>query len=252
MRFRTFSSGSDGNSALVWQSGTYILIDAGISLRRITKSLAECGITPDKLSAVLITHEHRDHIGGLDMLHKHYPDIPLYMSCGTARAIGLDDAECGFSGTLVIGDLLAGAFETSHDSEQSYGFTFSDGKRKLAYATDLGKVTAAVQNAVLGAHMAFLESNHDSRMLRSGPYPYALKRRIAGDSGHLSNDDAADFAALLAANGTEQISLAHLSHENNAPQIALDTVVSRLNCYGYRDTAVDVAPRWDLSNIYEV
>ncbi|MDR3148541.1 MAG: MBL fold metallo-hydrolase [Oscillospiraceae bacterium] len=252
MRFRSFSSGSGGNSALVWQSGTYILIDAGISLRRITKSLEECGITPDRLSAVLITHEHRDHIGGLDMLHKHYPDVPLYMSYGTARAIGLDSEACGFEGTLEFDDLLVRAFETSHDVAQSYGFTLTDGKRKLMYATDLGKVTSAVRDAASGSHMAFLESNHDGQMLRSGPYPYMLKRRVAGDYGHLSNDDAADFSALLAASGAEQIALAHLSQENNTPRIALDTVMSRLSGYGYTDTVVDVAPRFDLSIIYEV
>ncbi|MDR2530394.1 MAG: MBL fold metallo-hydrolase, partial [Oscillospiraceae bacterium] len=199
MNIRTFASGSRGNAALVWQGGTYILVDAGISLRRLEKSLAELSVSVCQLSAILLTHEHTDHISGLPTLVKRYPQIPIVTSGGTARSVALRNrvtevTQLEVGRTFEIGELEVTSFETPHDVAESVGFTFFDGKRKLGYATDLGHVSPIVKRALLGADTVLLESNHDRDMLWYGAYPYKLKQRIAGLYGHLSNEDSGEFA----------------------------------------------------------
>jgi phosphoribosyl 1,2-cyclic phosphodiesterase len=230
MKLYTFSSGSKGNAALIYEGGTYILIDAGISLKRIKDALLDtvC-VSPGQLAAVLITHEHSDHISALPMLHKYFPTVPVYATGGTSRGLYSPCLDVIPGVPFEIGTLRVTAFETPHDTAQSCGYRVSDGCRSFALLTDLGHITSSVRNAVLGSDTVLLECNHDLDMLWSGPYPYYLQTRVAGDYGHLNNSDAADFALELAEAGTQRLILGHLSQENNTPERALSTVQSKLN-----------------------
>jgi phosphoribosyl 1,2-cyclic phosphodiesterase len=257
MKIRTFSSGSKGNAALVWQGGTYILVDAGISLKRLQKSLAELEISPEQLSAVVLTHEHTDHINGLPMLMKHFPGLKIISSGGTIRALIDRCGNAEFSvlttgESLAVGEIELTSFETPHDTAESVGYTFFDGTSKLAFATDLGHISPSVRKAVIGADTVLLESNHDIDMLWMGSYTYPLKRRILSDYGHLSNAAGAEFAVELGNSGTSRLILAHLSEENNRPELAFDTVSRRLGESGFSGVSVEIAPPRVCGEIYEV
>ncbi len=261
MKICTFASGSSGNCALVWHKDTYILIDAGISMRRIVSCLQKLGLEARQLSSVLITHEHSDHISGLPMLVKHF-SLPVHTSGGTARAldrsgtipmerISVFETGSGFA----IGDLLINSFETPHDTAESVGFTIDGGGRRLAFATDLGHVSSEVERAVMGAGTIVLESNHDIEMLKCGRYPYRLKTRILGSRGHLSNDMGGQFASRLVRGGADKIMLAHLSRDNNTPELAYATVSDLLFESGIRagtDLELSIAPADAMSGILDV
>ena len=187
------ASGSSGNCTLVSEGKTHILIDAGISARRITNGLKELGLTPAELAGIFITHEHSDHIAGLATLLKKYP-VPIYATGATGRqnAYRTAGAEEHLRAVvpgrpLELGALELTAFSTPHDAADSVGYTVSDGRRRLAVVTDLGEVTPQVLQAVSGAELALLETNYEPDWLRSGPYPGYLKARILGGRGHLSN-----------------------------------------------------------------
>lgn len=248
----TLASGSSGNCLLVDDGETRLLVDAGISCRRICKALRELGVEPGALSGILITHEHSDHISGLTTLTKQFR-LPVYASQGTARQLCyriafLEEVIRPFSAgaSLALGSLEARSFPTSHDAADSVGYTFTDGTYKLAVATDLGVVTDVVYEQIRGAHLALVEANHDVEWLLSGPYPYYLKQRILGEKGHLSNEAGAQLACSAVASGAHTVILAHLSKENNTPQRAFDTVHAALTRQGAavgRDVILEVAPR---------
>jgi phosphoribosyl 1,2-cyclic phosphodiesterase len=191
------------------------------------------------------------------MLMKCFPHLQVYSSGGTVRAL-----ECKYiepeinilqtGGSFAVGDIELTSFETPHDTAESVGYTFFDGKRKLAFATDLGHISPSVRRAVTGSDTGLLESNHDVDMLRYGSYPYHLKNRILGDRGHLSNAAGADFAVELVTSGTARLILAHLSEENNRPEIAFNTVAGRLGESGYGGVAVEIAPPRVCGDSYEV
>ena len=197
MELRTLASGSSGNCILVSHNGAHLLVDAGISCRRIVAALRSLAIEPEHLLGVCITHEHSDHIAGLATLTKHYA-LPVYTSPGTARQLcyrmaGLEElvrpltpGEAGEAG----GFELEG-FAISHDASEPMGFAFSAGGKKAAVVTDLGYVSDEVLDSVVGADLVVCEANHDVEWLQSGPYPYYLKARILGDKGHLSNEAGA-------------------------------------------------------------
>ena len=229
MRLVTFASGSGGNCALLTLDGVHLLLDAGISFRRICAHLALCGLAPEDLAAVLITHEHTDHIAGLATLTKRCA-APVCAPRIVARQ--LERTVAGAAARLRVFDpgapeLLAGlrvaCFPTSHDTAQSVGWRV-EGSAVFALATDTGCVTPEMRAALSGADCVLLEANHDLDMLRTGPYPVYLKRRIASPRGHLSNADCAALAAELARSGTRQIVLGHLSRENNTPALAYRAV----------------------------
>ena len=239
MTLHTLSSGSQGNCLLLSDGGTHILVDAGISTRRIKAGLAQLELSMDELDGILITHEHTDHISGLATLIKHHA-VPLYASPGTARQLayrlaGVEpllrprEPGCQFE----VGQCLVTAFETSHDAAQSMDYRI-DGSGSVGILTDTGYVTDEAAQVLPGVSLLVLESNHDVEYLRSGPYPYTLKQRILGSQGHLSNDDAAAFAVQMAAGGTRCIVLAHLSRENNMPSLAYQTTVAALTALGAR------------------
>lgn len=261
MEFAALASGSTGNCYLIQADGTSVLVDAGISLRRITTALKELGLEMCDISAVLITHEHRDHIGALPMLSK-YCHIPVFATDGTADAItetcpqvGSDLHRIKTGEELHFGTMTVRAFRTSHDAAESVGYQFTHEGRRLVIMTDTGVVTPQACRAARGCEAAVLESNHDVNMLRYGPYTYTLKQRIFSQQGHLSNDDCGAFAAWLAGEGTKRFVLAHLSRENNSPRTALETVGTALRQAGITpgtDVSLDVAPMLGLLGPFEV
>lgn len=258
MELRTLASGSSGNCILISHGGSHILVDAGISCRRITAALRSFGVEPRHLLGVCVTHEHSDHIGGLAVLTRRF-GLPVYTSPGTARQLclrmaGLEDLVRPLTpgDEVKAGPFTLGSFPTSHDAAQPMGFTFSAGGRRAAVVTDLGFVSDDVLDALLGADLVVCESNHDVQWLRSGPYPYYLKARILGDRGHLSNDAGASLALQCAQAGAHTVILAHLSAENNSPERALETVGSVLTAGGFGNVTLAAAPRSEASDAYEV
>lgn len=254
MRIFTLASGSSGNCLLVTDGENNILIDAGISLRRIKTGISSLGLSPDDLSGVLVTHEHSDHISGLAMLVKKH-EVPIYAPPMTAETIahtvpGADrlirpilPGE-GFS----LGDVKVTAFPTMHDTPDSVGYRL-DGEISFGLCTDLGCVTDEVLDYMQGVHCAVIEANHDEEMLRYGSYPYYLKRRILSPRGHLSNEASGQLAVFLAQHGARSLVLGHLSRENNTPALAEETVRGALRAAGY-DTALKTAPPAELLAVY--
>ena len=251
MRIVTFASGSTGNCSLISDGRTNILIDAGISMRRTVAALKELGLTPQDLCGVLITHEHSDHISGLSMLVKHY-GLSIFAPeplCEVLRCVKPElDEQLNYIPENEFFDMqgiAVKAFRTPHDSQYSAGYRF-EGSSVIAYATDTGSITQELVSGLEGAELALIEANHDIEMLRNGPYPYFLKRRILSERGHLSNVDCGKLALHLAKTGTKDIIIGHLSRENNTPEIALRTVKEALSGV---ETRVFAAP---MNNLLEV
>lgn len=233
MKIFVFASGSSGNCLLLSSGDTNILIDAGISMRRVVSALAQTGHTMEDIGGVLITHEHSDHISGLKMLVRHY-GVPVYAPRTVAnRLCGMlpEIEDClrviTVGEPFPLGNVNISAFHTPHDTDESVGYRI-EGGGIFALATDMGHVTDEVEQALSGADTVLIESNHDEEMLRYGPYPVYLKRRILSDRGHLSNACCALLARRLAEMGTGRIILGHLSRENNRPERALATAKAAL------------------------
>lgn len=261
MELRTLFSGSSGNSTLISHAGVHLMVDAGVSCRRLTLALADCGVDPQSLAGILITHEHSDHIAGLATLTKKY-HLPIYTSPGTARQLAYRIAAVedvlhpvAPGDSFALGPFVVSTFPTPHDAAQSMGFAFEAGGRKAAVVTDLGYVTPEVLTGISGAHLLVCEANHDVDWVLSGPYPYYLKRRILGERGHLSNEAGARLALQCVEQGAHNIVLAHLSAENNTPAHALMTAETIFHAAGagaLRDVILTTAPRNEASPLYEV
>ncbi len=239
-RFCTLYSGSTGNAAYIETPHARILIDAGKCTRALVTALASIGVDIDTVDAIFITHEHTDHVAALEVLAKKHP-IPVHMLYQSALRYSKNPPpalcsvlqiyrEAPFATT--VGDVCVTAFPTPHDSRASVGyrFEFSDGERivSLGYATDIGYVTEPVVAGLSGCEAVVVESNHDETMLMEGPYPYDLKLRIRSRRGHLCNRDCADLCAALAGKGSTRFLLAHISEENNYPDLAFDETHSTL------------------------
>lgn len=237
MRFLTLYSGSGGNATYIETDKTAILIDAGKSARKLCASLSEIGSSISRIDAIFITHDHADHTSALECLAKKH-HIPIHVTEPSAE-IFAGERFLFLRENIVlhpplfeveVGDLVVSSFPTSHDSKMSVGYRIDvkggKGLHSLGIATDLGYVSDAVREALSGCEAVVLESNHDVEMLSSGPYPRFLKERILSKRGHLSNSDSALFAAELAAKGTRSFILAHVSAENNSPDLVLDEFLS--------------------------
>lgn len=255
MILRTLASSSGGNCVLIQSGGTNVLLDAGISCRKITQRLRECGLTPGDLSGILVTHEHTDHVAGLSVLLRRR-HIPVYASEGTCNALAFRQPDVArhlmvapAGSYFQMGGLTVTSFPTSHDAAQSVGYTVSDGTHTAALVTDLGEVTDYVEQVVSGSHLVLLEANHDVGMVRNGPYPRHLQERILGRKGHLCNEAAADFALWLARRGTGRFVLSHLSQDNNRPELARAAVEGALEREGLK-AQVCLAPRDALSAVF--
>ena len=257
----TLASGSSGNCTLVSDGTTHILVDAGISARRITTALKGLGIDPGSLSGVLVTHEHSDHICGLTTLAKQL-SFPVYASHGTAGALccripTLEARMHAFTPgvSFEVGGVAVETFATPHDTAQSNGYALSAGGRKAAVVTDLGCPTKEVRRGIKGSHLLVAETNHEVEWVQSGPYPYFLKARVLGERGHLSNQAGAELICSAVREGANTILLAHLSKENNTPARAYETVSAALERQGAavgRDVRLEVAPRAEVGQTYVV
>lgn len=249
-RFCPLFSGSSGNCLYIGTPDSGILIDAGVSARRIERALCERELDPRRIRAIFVTHEHTDHTAGLRVFQKRY-GTAIFSSGGTREglfALGALDANgCCLPVTeACFDDFCVTAFPTSHDCRESTGFRVElrDG-RTVGVATDLGEMTEAVRRGLSGCDLIHIESNHDIRMLENGPYPYVLKRRILSSVGHLSNEACAAELPALVQQGTTRIVLGHLSRENNLPPLAHATATAALTARGAvedRDYLLQVAP----------
>lgn len=250
--FLSLISGSSGNATFVSDGKTKLLIDCGMSGSRLKTALENIDVNISDLDAVLITHEHSDHIKGLGVIARKY-QIPVFATFKTfsgMKNIGeFDDSlkNC-ISDELEIGGIGIRAFSIPHDAEDPVGYNFFIDNTKLSLATDIGFMNENVFSSIQGSKYVILESNHDVDILRLGSYPYQLKKRILGTKGHLSNDDAAKTALKLAKTGTEHFMLAHLSRENNLPEIAEITtsnIFKQNNIRLNRDVTLTVASRYE-------
>lgn len=249
----TLASGSSGNALLLSQGTTHLLIDAGISCRRIVTALASLGLTPSDLSGILITHGHTDHVSGLKTLSKKHK-LPIYLSHQAADQVADKIPEttsylrCFAPGIpFFIDEILVQSFPVPHDAPGTVGYRMGD----VGVVTDCGYVTQEIADVLMGVPLLVLEANHDVELLETGPYPYYLKQRVAGTEGHLSNDHAAQFACATVDAGTQTLVLAHLSQDNNTPQTALRTITGALELSGLSPT-VEVAPRDVMSRAYSL
>lgn len=228
-------SSSKGNAIFIGNSQRGILVDCGVSYKRLDGAMKRCGLDISAVKAVFITHEHGDHVKGLPVLTKRH-SLKVYAQAVTLRRLVGDNMIHENSQALEINisaelfDMKVTAFDTPHDAEQSCGYRvdFADGS-SCAVCTDLGCVTDAVDSAVLGAGTVLLESNYDEEMMLFGSYPRMLKQRICSERGHLSNDASSDQAFRLVKHGTRNLILGHLSEENNTPELAEKTAVNRLS-----------------------
>lgn len=264
MKLCSLASGSDGNCVFVGTDSTAVLIDAGISGRRIEEGLSQINVSPQSVSAIFMTHEHSDHIKGIGVLVRKY-GIPVYGTAETICAalklgnIGRIPAELIHSITpdnsLQIGDISIEPFSMSHDACNPVCYTFSSGGKKCGIATDLGCFNNYTVEKLADSDILYLEANHDENMLMVGSYPYYLKQRIMGDRGHLSNDSSARLACELLNDKLKYILLAHLSKENNYAELAYETMRVEVERH-WRSVehipVIKVANRDIPSDVYEV
>ena len=265
MRFASIASGSSGNSIYIGSDKTHILIDAGISNKRIEEGLRKLDIKASELSGICITHEHSDHIQGLRVLaRKNY--IPIYASGKTLDAIKqLPDMDrypaelyhvINAENDISIGDISVHAFSIDHDAAEPLAYRLSCNGRSVAVATDMGHFTDEIIDNLKNLDAALIEANHDIHMLEVGPYPYYLKRRILSDFGHLSNENAGKLICSILNDNIKHILLGHLSKENNIPELAYQTVACEIDeskCpYKGDDFPIEVAPRDRLSQIINI
>ena len=261
MIFSPLYSGSSGNCSVVSAGRTRVLVDTGMPGKAVISALAEVGIDPGELSAIVVTHEHIDHVRGVGILSRKY-DLPVYANEGTWRAmspmiggVAMKNIRTFVTGqNFYIGDIDALPFPLSHDAAEPVGYSFSFKGSRLVYMTDTGRVTEALREKASGADLVFLEANHDVDMLRTGPYPYQLKKRILSDKGHLSNDSAAELVKKLYPTGVRRVILAHLSKENNTERIAYGAVRDELikNGIPEKDCFLAVAHRDRVTGIFEL
>ena len=225
MQVSVLASGSKGNAIFIEMDGTRLLVDAGVGVRRVARELGELSVPLESLDAIFITHEHSDHVKGLETILKR-TKAPVYTRPGTLRAIASDtlpeERLFAIHDAVEVGPLRVSAFDIPHDAADPVGYEIT-GSRKCTVATDLGYVTDSVRTAMEGSDVLVFEANHDRQMLRQGPYPWPLKQRILGNRGHLANDEAGCALTSLKSR-PKKIILAHLSETNNRPVIAEETV----------------------------
>lgn len=237
IRLISLYSGSSGNAFLIVTPTGNLLIDAGKSAKQLTQALESVKVSPDSIGAILVTHEHADHVSALPVFLKKHP-VPVYLPERSAKKLFEDPTVAphliafGQAFSHEILGMHITAFPTPHDTAASVGYRIEipqgDTCLTVGYATDIGYVTREIEEGLTGCRAVILESNHDVEMLTSGPYPPHLKRRILSKHGHLSNPECALLAAKLCACGTQSLMLAHLSRENNTPEIAYDESFSAI------------------------
>lgn len=231
LQFVSLGSGSNGNATLVRVADTLLLIDAGFSARALCDRMVSVGVSPDDLTAILISHEHSDHVQGVGVLARKY-QIPVWLTRGTLGRLKDNKLPAVETihphGSFCVGDAKVSPFPIPHDAAEPCQYVIGDGQRRFAIATDMGFVTPYVRSHLAAVDALLLESNYDGEMLQNGSYPYALRGRIDGRYGHLSNDQAAEFAMAIEHSGLQRLCLGHLSENNNTPDCAYTAVAGRL------------------------
>lgn len=232
MQFASLGSGSKGNATLVRADDTLVMVDCGFSLRETAKRLGRLGVEPGQLNAILVTHEHSDHSSGVAALSRKH-QIPVYLTHGTASTGRCADSFelCRFNceDSFTIGSLLVKAVAVPHDAAEPCQYRLSWGESTLGILTDLGSITPHIVDNYRDCHSLLLEFNHDLPMLLAGQYPPGLKRRVAGDWGHLNNDQAADLLRQLNSAALGHLVVAHVSEKNNSREKAEQALVSVLD-----------------------
>ncbi len=265
MRFVSIASGSSGNCTYIGSENTHILVDGGVSCKRITGGLETLEIHPRDLSGIFITHEHIDHVRGLPILCKKY-GLPLYGSKGTLNALRQSDSKGEIDPQLYhpivpdhplqIGDLKIEAFRNTHDAAEPVGYRVEQGEKKVAVVTDLGNYTPYTVGHLQKLDALLIEANHDIRMLQAGAYPYSLKRRILSDYGHLSNETCGKLLCEILHDDMKAILLGHLSQENNFEDLAYETVRCEISAgdipYQGDDFKITVAKRNTVTPTVEI
>lgn len=256
MRLCSIASGSSGNCTYIGSENTHLLIDAGISAKRIVTGLNELGLKPEELSGIMITHEHSDHIQGLGVLSRKY-GIPIYGTKGTtqgileATSLGKFDAgllhEVECDREIILGDIMVRPFRISHDAKEPCGYVACSGQKRVAVATDIGIYDDYTIMNLQRLDALILEANHDVKMLQVGTYPYYLKQRILGDKGHLSNENSGRLLNRILHDDFKAVLLGHLSKENNYERLAYETVKMEVTLgegpYSGNDFSINVANR---------
>ena len=259
MKLIPLCSGSSGNSTYLETEDARILIDAGLSCKRISELLDSVGVRAADLTALFITHEHVDHIRGVEVLSRKY-GIPVYANAGCwgklitlcpkipPAMVRVFESDMDF----YLGKTRVFPFTTPHDAAASVGYVFTSAGHKAAVCTDIGHMDRRMLSLLAGADIQILEANHDVDMLMAGPYPYKLKKRILSMNGHLSNEDCGRALVELYATGVRSVILGHLSAENNFPPLAVETVKSVLEMAGITDMRIALAGRNEPTGIFEV
>lgn len=266
MRIMTIASGSSGNCSVIATDNTTLLVDAGISKKKIEEGLRCADIDIRNVDGILITHEHIDHVKSLGVLSRSY-EIPIYATAATCRQLTYMSKQLGdfdfelFSAVDVdksfdIGDINITPHAIWHDAADPVCYTFKNGATKLGIATDMGDFDDYIVEALSDSDALLIEANHDIRMLQVGPYPYITKQRIMGRRGHLSNESSGRLIRRLLNNHIRCIMLGHLSDKNNYPELAYLTVKNELLGNGFSDEMEDfgltVAPRECPGRLYEI
>lgn len=235
MRFASLGSGSKGNGLLVCTGKSLVLLDCGFGLKDSVARLARLGVAPEQLNGILVTHEHGDHIGGVARLARKF-DLPVWLTHGTLRSqpgafAGISqlheiDPHQAFS----IRDMEIMPYPVPHDAAEPVQFVFGDGARRLGVLTDVGCSTPHIEAMLDGCHALVLECNHDTQMLTNGDYHYRLKQRVGGRLGHLSNQESAGLLASVDVSRLQHLIAAHLSEQNNTPELAVAALCEVLGC----------------------
>lgn len=262
MRFASIASGSSGNCTYVGSENTHILIDAGISGRRIEEGLKELDLKAEDLDGIFITHEHSDHIQSLGILARKY-ELPVYGTKETLEEIAKKSSLGTYSRELLtsvctdedisVGDLTIRPFRVDHDAKNPVAYRVESGKKSAAVVTDIGHYTSYVADHLKGINVLLLEANHDVRMLESGSYPYRLKQRILSRRGHLSNEACGRLLSHILHDQIKKIFLGHLSKKNNYEALAYEAVRLEISQgdtpYQAEDFSISVAKREKMSEI---
>ncbi len=264
MKMAVLASGSSGNSIYLSTKNTAILIDAGLSGKELERRMESIGLDLEEISAILVTHEHGDHIKGAGVLSRRY-GIPIYASAGTWKAARkkLGKIDKDFERTIKdywqLGDFEIKSFPTPHDAAEPVGYIVGDGEVNFGLATDIGYIDVELYDHLKDLDCILLEANHDIDLLREGSYPGMLKRRIRGNEGHLSNDETAELLPELLKTNKQSscpvVLLSHLSAENNRPELAYLTVKNSICSAGYqigKDLILKCAPRDEASEIFNI
>ena len=261
LKFCSLYSGSTGNSLFVQNNDTKILIDSGVSGKKVVDALESINVKPEEIDAILVTHEHTDHIQSVGTISKKY-NIPVYANKNTWSKMVKEAQKISEENTFTfdtskefsVGSLKFYPFRTPHDAIESCGFNILDGKTKMSVATDLGHITDEIYDKLKSSKFILLEANYEPEVLRVCSYPYLLKSRIASPTGHLSNNMAGQTISKLIESGLSRVMLGHLSKESNFPQMAYATVVEELEKAQFkkRDIDLSIASRTEPSELIEI